>query len=94
MSVKQNYNSRAPGTNPRTWEVLVPWQEVQVLDPEIPPLGTFKVQVRIQTEFGSRIQPVTVRAPYLASMQDLALAAKRAARDLGFTPIEGTPCVS
>ena len=92
MSVKQNYKSRKPGTNPRTGEELVPWQTVQVLDPEIPPLHTFEGPARIQTEFGSRVQVIQVRVPRSASMYDLTLATERAARYLGFTPVgEETP---
>ena len=42
---KRSYSSRRPGTNPRTGEKLVPWEAVQVLDPETPAWDYFLADV-------------------------------------------------
>lgn len=83
----RRYGSRKPGTNPRTGEPLVPWQEVQVLDPDMRPLDTLEVAVQIETSEGTRMQAFKVRA--WADLQPEAVAAVACvtARTLGFTVV-------
>ena len=89
----RRYGSRKPGTNPRTGEPLVPWQEVQVLDPELPAWDYFLVDVRIATDEGSRVQTFKVRAQSpmtaqgLLTAEDMMLLARMTAEDFGFTVV-------
>lgn len=89
---KQVYSSRRAGTNPRTGELLVPWEQVQVTDPETPTLATFKVAVAIEnTEEpeGWRAADFTVRAPSTATRLEINSIARETARMLGFSPLPG-----
>ncbi len=87
---KRSYSSRRPGTNPRTGEPLVPWQEVQVLDPELPSWDFFTADVRIATDEGSRVQTFKVRAcaVRLLPPESMALLAIVTAEDFGFTVVQ------
>ncbi len=81
----RRYGSRKPGTNPRTGEPLVPWQEVQVLDPELPAWDYFLADVRIATDEGSRVQTFKVRAQTPITTGAMLLLAQMTAEDFGFT---------
>lgn len=64
---------------------LVHWSEVQVTDPELAPLATYRVQASIKTEDGSRFQPLRVRAPQGLTFDQLTPFVAEHARALGFT---------
>lgn len=83
----KRYGSRKPGTNPRTGEPLVPWQEVQVLDPELPAWDYFLADVRIATDEGSRVQTFKVRAQTPIATDTMLLLAQMTAQDFGFTVV-------
>lgn len=78
--------------NPRTGEPLKPWQEVQKLDPDIPPLATYFVHVEVVNEDGPRTVLVKVRAVQGRDQQNakdcafMADAGMREAKKLGFVP--------
>ena len=78
---KQVYSSRVPGTNPRTGEKLVPWEQVQKTDPATPPLKSGWLNVEVVNEDGPRFQRILVRAVEITEE-----AAKLAASKLGFIP--------
>lgn len=88
----RRYGSRKPGTNPRTGEPLVPWQEVQVLDPELPAWDYFLADVCIATDEGSRVQTFKVRAiPYRVGVvlteADMMFLGRITAEGFGFTVV-------
>jgi hypothetical protein len=88
---KRSYSSRRPGTNPRTGEKLVPWEAVQVLDPETPAWDYFLADVPVLTDEGSRVQrfKVPMRPHVFKEMntKELTDAADDVARSFGFTVV-------
>lgn len=89
---KRSYSSRRPGTNPRTGEKLVPWEAVQVLDPETPAWDYFLADVPVLTDEGSRVQrfKVPMRPHVFKEMntKELTDAADDVARSFGFTVVQ------
>lgn len=87
----RSYSSRRPGTNPRTGEKLVPWEDVQVLDPETPAWDYFLADVPVLTDEGSRVQRFKVpMRPHVfkeMSTKELTDAADDVARSFGFTVV-------
>lgn len=79
-------NSKSPNAAAIRAAKARPWQEVQVLDPEIPPLASFKCAVEITTEGMPRFQDFTVRVPPGSTTGELTLAAEATAKALGFIP--------
>lgn len=84
---KQVYNHRGANRNPRTGEPLVPWEEVQTTNPDLPPLASYFVRVEVTNENGPRKQLFLVRAPAgMAHSEDLAELGRLHAKMLGFVP--------
>jgi hypothetical protein len=65
---------------------LVPWESVQVLDPNTPPLEFYLATVSVLTEVGPRHQVFKLRAAPDLGPADLRVAARKLACSLGFTP--------
>lgn len=84
---KHRYSSRRPGTNPRTGEKLVPWEAVQVLDPELPTWTPVFEEVMIATEDGCRPQNFRVFVQGFITGEQLQVAVADVARSFGFTVV-------
>lgn len=71
---------------------MSPWQEVQKLDPDIPPLATYFVHVEVVNEDGPRVVLMKVRAAQGRDQQNvkdcefLASAGVAEAKRWGFIP--------
>lgn len=87
-AVKQRYTSRKPGTNPRTGEALVPWEQVQVQPVNTPAWGHFYTNIHVKTDEGCRIQRFKVRARAQPNQgpDKLYILGLITARNLGFIP--------